>query len=346
MELQFGVFDHVERGHRSIQEVFRHRLNLVERFDKAGFYGYHVSEHHSTTLSCAPSPNVFLAAVSQRTSRIKLAPLVYILPMYNPLRLIEEVCMLDQMSGGRLEMGVGKGIAPFELVTWKIDPNESLDIYKEALDVLLAGLQTKSLTYKGHYFRYVNTPLELEPLQKPYPPLWYGVFLDPAATIWPAKMNANLATIVQSAKVRPIVERFKEEWDKAHGGTGKTRPKIALQRTIIVAETDEQANRIGRRAHECFQHELGHLWHRYGAKPAHFPPTWEGVLEWEMVIAGSPATVRAELERQAETSAVNYVTARFCYGDMTDQEVDQSVSLFIDEIMPHFTAKSALRAAS
>ena len=80
----------------------------------------------------APSPNVFLAAVAQRTRRLRFGPLVYALPLHHPLRLIEEICMLDQMSGGRLDIGFGRGSSPIELALYGVDPDEAQAIYAKA----------------------------------------------------------------------------------------------------------------------------------------------------------------------------------------------------------------------
>src|SRR5262245_4827841 len=96
--MEFGVFDHVDRGGAPLAEFYEARLKLVEAYDSGGFCGYHVAEHHATPLGLAASPGVFLAAVAQRTARLRFGPLVYTLPLYHPLRLIEEICMLDQMS--------------------------------------------------------------------------------------------------------------------------------------------------------------------------------------------------------------------------------------------------------
>ena len=120
--LDFGVFDHLDQGGRQPSDFFEQRLRLLEKYDHAGFYAFHPAEHHGTPLSLSPLPNVFLAAAAARTTRIRLAPLVYVLPLYRPLRLIEEICTLDQLSRGRLEIGVGRGIAPFELVINGINP--------------------------------------------------------------------------------------------------------------------------------------------------------------------------------------------------------------------------------
>ena len=109
--MKFGVFDHMDRGTVPLGEQYENRLKLIEAYDRAGIRTYHLAEHHATPLGMAPSPSVFLAAVAQRTRRLRFGPLVYTLPMYHPLRVAEEICMLDQMSGGRLDIGVGRGIS-------------------------------------------------------------------------------------------------------------------------------------------------------------------------------------------------------------------------------------------
>ena len=97
--MRFGIFDHLDDGGVPLGQLFEERLQLIEAYDRAGFYGYHLAEHHATPLGYAPSPGVFLSAVAQRTRRLRFGPMVYLLPLYHPLRLIEEICMLDQMSG-------------------------------------------------------------------------------------------------------------------------------------------------------------------------------------------------------------------------------------------------------
>jgi alkanesulfonate monooxygenase SsuD/methylene tetrahydromethanopterin reductase-like flavin-dependent oxidoreductase (luciferase family) len=79
--MQFGVFDHMDRGAGSLDRFYADRLALVEAYDKAGFYGYHVAEHHATPLGLSPSPSVYLSAVAQRTQRLRFGPLVYTLPL-------------------------------------------------------------------------------------------------------------------------------------------------------------------------------------------------------------------------------------------------------------------------
>ncbi len=107
--MKFGVFDHLDRNDRPLHAFYQERLQFVEAYDRAGFYAYHTAEHHATPLGLAASPSVFLAAVAERTRNLRFGPLVYTLPLHHPLRLAEEICMLDQLSEGRFELGVGRG---------------------------------------------------------------------------------------------------------------------------------------------------------------------------------------------------------------------------------------------
>src|SRR5262249_44325269 len=123
--MDFGVFDHVDRSRSAVADYYEERLATVELFDRAGFHSYHVAEHHATPVGMAPSPSVFLAAVAQRTRRLRFGPMIHALPLYHPLRMIEEICMLDQISGGRLDVGFGRGASPIELDLFGTNPAEA-----------------------------------------------------------------------------------------------------------------------------------------------------------------------------------------------------------------------------
>jgi alkanesulfonate monooxygenase SsuD/methylene tetrahydromethanopterin reductase-like flavin-dependent oxidoreductase (luciferase family) len=123
--LQFGIFDHVDDNGTPLADLFETRLKLVEQYDRSGFRSYHIAEHHSTPLGMAPSPSVFLAAVAQRSQRLRFGPLLYVTPMYHPLRVAEEVVMLDHMSRGRLELGLGRGASPIEIAGFDVEPADA-----------------------------------------------------------------------------------------------------------------------------------------------------------------------------------------------------------------------------
>src|SRR5512132_448486 len=152
--MEFGVFDHLDRYGGPLADYYEDRLKIAEAYDRAGFYAYHLAEHHSTPLGMAPSPSVFLAAVAQRTTRLRFGPLVWPMPLHHPLRLVEEICMLDQLSGGRLDVGVGRGASPIETGYFGVDPAKRESMYIEALQVVLAALTNRTLNFQGEFYSF------------------------------------------------------------------------------------------------------------------------------------------------------------------------------------------------
>jgi alkanesulfonate monooxygenase SsuD/methylene tetrahydromethanopterin reductase-like flavin-dependent oxidoreductase (luciferase family) len=203
--MKIGVFDHFDADGGSLAALYEWRLKLVEAYDRTGIDIYHLAEHHSTPLGMAPSRSVFLSAVAQRTKRLRFGPMVYTLSLHHPLRVMEEICMLDQMSGGRVELGVGRGVSPLESAFYGVDPKQSRDIYVEVLDIVLKAFQTQTLDYEGKFHRFKGTPIVIAPLQKPHPPLWYGV-LGPESADWPAQHAMNIATnaLADARNHRPL----------------------------------------------------------------------------------------------------------------------------------------------
>src|ERR1700746_1871867 len=147
--MEFGVFDHLDRYGGALADYYEDRLKIAEAYERAGFYAYHLAEHHATPLGMAPAPSVFLAAIAQRTRRPRFGPLFYPLPLHHPIRLIEEICMLDQLSGGRLDIGFGRGASPMEITLYGQDPAKAERIYGESLEIILAGLTTGRVNFQG-----------------------------------------------------------------------------------------------------------------------------------------------------------------------------------------------------
>src|SRR5436305_7638659 len=149
--IRFGVFDHIEHlPGTPLYRLYEDRLQLMQALDDAGFFAYHLAEHHTPAVhSMAPSQNVFLSAAAQRTKRLRFGPGVYVLPLHHPLRLIEEVSMLDHLSGGRLELGVGRG-GVLEAYFWGQEGDEETNRqrYDETLEVLRRGLSHDQLDFK------------------------------------------------------------------------------------------------------------------------------------------------------------------------------------------------------
>src|SRR5258707_10962192 len=152
--MKVGLFDHVERCDRPLATQFDERLKFAVAAEAAGIYCLHVAEHHGTPLNMVPVPGVYLGAVARATSRMRLGPLVYLLPLYSPLRLIEEICMLDHLSGGRVEGGGGRGGSPVELEDHKIEHDDSRAIFLHSCYFVSAGLLTDARIYSGFHYHY------------------------------------------------------------------------------------------------------------------------------------------------------------------------------------------------
>src|SRR5258706_1141662 len=168
--MQFGVFDHMDASGEPLAELFENRLKLAEAYDRIGLHALHIAEHHSTPLGMSPSPSVFLALAAQRTKRLRLGPLVYTLPLYHPLRLAEEICTLDQLSGGRLELGVGRGVSPLEIASFGVDPAKSQAMYLEAYQVVMKALASRSVRFRVENYTFDVAPVSLVPVTKLHTP--------------------------------------------------------------------------------------------------------------------------------------------------------------------------------
>jgi alkanesulfonate monooxygenase SsuD/methylene tetrahydromethanopterin reductase-like flavin-dependent oxidoreductase (luciferase family) len=330
--MQFGVFDHLDRDDQPLADYYRSRLTIVEAYERLGFYAYHIAEHHATPLGMAPSPSVFLAAVAERTRRLRFGPLVYALPLYHPLRLIEEICMLDQMSGGRLEIGFGRGSSPTELAYYGQEPDDAQPIYAEALDLVVKGLTERSLTFHGKFFTLDAVPMELEPLQKPHPPIWYGVHAPDSAARAAAR-GLRVVSLDPPPATKAAFDAFRTAWKETHGAA--PLPLMGLGRFIVVAPTDAQALAIARRAYPRWHDSFTHLRRRSGRINAHpRPPTFDELVAVGQGVAGAPATVTAYLQAQIAATGSNYLVGQFAFGDLSLAEALASIELFGREVMP------------
>jgi alkanesulfonate monooxygenase SsuD/methylene tetrahydromethanopterin reductase-like flavin-dependent oxidoreductase (luciferase family) len=344
-QVAFGVFDWIDRGKTPLRQLYEERLQLLEVADAAGFFCYHLAEHHATPLGMAPSPALFLTAAAQRTQRIRLGPLVYLLPLYHPLRLIEEVCMLDQLSGGRLELGIGRGVSPYELGYFGVDAADTREIFNETLAVLLAGLTHERLTFEGKHYRYHDVPMELHPLQQPYPPLWYPTH-NPESVGYTAAHGYNFAGIGPAAHVRQLVETYRKTWEAHRHEPGRLNghvavPKVGVMRQVFVADTDNDALTAARAAHKDWFHSITKLWHEHDDHSVDGIFTWETAVQHETVIFGSPARVREQMAQLLEVSGCNYVICSFAWGTFTHEQTLRSLRLFAEEVMPAFSGSAA-----
>jgi alkanesulfonate monooxygenase SsuD/methylene tetrahydromethanopterin reductase-like flavin-dependent oxidoreductase (luciferase family) len=332
--MKFGIFDHMDRGTVPLGEQYENRLKLIEAYERSGIHCYHLAEHHSTPLGMAPSPSVFLSAVAQRTRRLRFGPLVYTLPMYHPLRAAEEICMLDQLSGGRLEIGVGRGISPHELTYYGVDPKEAQARYVEELAIVLAALSGEALTFEGQFYSFRDVPIELTPVQKPHPPLWYGVS-GPDGVPWAAKNNVNVVCNVPVARAREIATRYRAEWAAAAKDPA-AMPLVGFNRHIVIADSNAEAMAIARRAYAHWHESFWCLFRKHGTRPpfALYPDTFDELEQMGLGVAGTPEKVRDALITQVAEAGTNYLVARLAFGDLSLPESMRSLEHYARTVMP------------
>ena len=376
--MQYGVFDHIEPVQGiPLSEIYELRLKQLEVFDQSGFYAYHLAEHHTPAVhSLAPSQNVFLAAASQRTRDLRLAPCVYVLPLHHPIRLIEEISMLDHLSNGRLEIGVGRG-GVMEAFFWGQDSDSDTNYkrYLETLDVVKQGLGSEFLTYDGEHYHFDNLPMRLTPIQKPYPPLWYMRNAETAAI---EGMNTIVVGTLNS--LHRETTRYKRVWDETHGKESLTiqnqTPKIGLVVHMVIADTDNEAIEIATPAWEKYRWNLGAprrieaekrgltqfqssndgSFGFVGDRPINLPDREtrkdiEAELErfdsqsdshdptrlGGVALAGSSDSVKRYMEEYIATGA-NYFMCSFQWGDLSHENAMKSIELFSEKIMPIYVS--------
>jgi len=339
--VQFGIFDWIDRNQLQLPDLYEQRLQCLEYADEAGFYCYHLAEHQATPLAMAPSPSVFLAAAIQRTQRIRMGPLVYLLPLYNPLRLVQEICMLDNLSRGRLEVGVGRGVSPFELAFYNVTPQEARAMFREALDILIAGLTTGEVSYAGEYFSFKNVRLHIAPCQRPYPPLWYPTDNTNSIT-WLAQEGLNTIThYPPMTTMRELFDLYKRVWQEHKTNPGRLNahvpePKYGIVRHVYVAETDAQALQEAKAAFADFIANFNYLRLAHGdtGGRAAYLADFEARLAEGLHVVGSPDTVRKQVQEHLQITGANYFVGSFCFGTLTHEQTLRSLRLFAEEVMP------------
>ncbi|APO70248.1 luciferase-like monooxygenase protein (plasmid) [Rhizobium gallicum] len=313
--LTFGIFDHLDEDGCDIAQQYSDRLALAEACDHLGFYAYHLAEHHCTPHGRGPSPNLFLSSVAQRTRRLRVGPLVMLLPLYHPLRAFEEICMLDQLSGGRVELGIGRGSLPVELGYFGIGAEAAPGCYAEASEILVNAMKGGTLSHKGEHFELSDIPLTLRPHQRPHPPTWIATN-RPESARWAAANGANIACVGPSSSVRKITDAFRAHREHDMSADDQT-PFRGLLRMVVIGRSDLHACSLAASAYEHwlrsfkFLYELNEL-----PTPPNLPLTFDEAVESELCVAGTAASVRQTLLDQLEEAGANYLLCQLAFGSL------------------------------
>src|SRR6266851_1780822 len=298
--MKFAVFDHLDRSGPDLGRQYEDRLRLTEIYEWAGFHAYHVAEHHGTPLGSAPSPGLFLAAVAQRTTKLRFGPLAYPLGLYHPLRLIEEICMLDVMSGGRLELGVGRGASPYEAAFFGIDAATAQERFDETLEIVLKGLGAERL----------------------------------------AGLGCNVALAMPTHDAGKFTKRYRAAWEALGRApadmpfVGNTRNVVVLDSDSDAISAARRAFHVWYDSMVHLWRANGVELPRQVSSP-----DFDETVEQGYIVAGSPAKVRDRMLRDQSISGINYSICRFACGDLSFEESARSVRLFAREVMPALLPK-------
>jgi alkanesulfonate monooxygenase SsuD/methylene tetrahydromethanopterin reductase-like flavin-dependent oxidoreductase (luciferase family) len=236
---------------------------------------------------------------------------------------------------------VGRGISPYELAFFGVQDDASArSIYDETFEVILTGLTHERLTYEGKHFQYRDVPMELRPLQQPYPPLWYPT-QNPGTVGQIARHGYNFVRLGPAGLAREPVADYWKTWEAHKDDPGRLNghvdaPKVGIVRQVYVAETDAEAATVVQSAHAAWNYSILKLWHDHDDVSRDAPFSWQTATQHETILFGTPTRVREQLARLQETAGFNYVLCVFAWGNLTREQSMRSLRLFRDEVMPAF----------
>jgi alkanesulfonate monooxygenase SsuD/methylene tetrahydromethanopterin reductase-like flavin-dependent oxidoreductase (luciferase family) len=338
VKIVFAIWDHFERRPGlAPDEQYRQKIDLLREAERLGFSAYHLAEHHLSPLDLAPSPNVFLSALAQATTRLRIASMVHILPLYHPVRLVQELCMLDNLSAGRLDIGVGRGIRSVEHEWFGLSDADARQRSDETLAILVKAMTSGNLAFQGAFYQIPDAPMDLLPMQRPYPPLWYA-----GGTDFAGRHHLNFLT-----RTADEVARYWDLRDEHRDADGLFNqhlhtPLAGITRHMVVRDTDAEAVAVARRAWPVFQRNWDATSLRMpGARFARARiDEFDAVLAQNTnLLVGSPRTVRnfliASLEHLKDQPSFYFAPA-MQWGDLTFEESLESMQLFASEVMPAF----------
>jgi alkanesulfonate monooxygenase SsuD/methylene tetrahydromethanopterin reductase-like flavin-dependent oxidoreductase (luciferase family) len=345
---RFGIFDHIEDiPGTATSQLFKDRLALIEMADQGGFAGYHLAEHHGSDLCMAPSQEVFIAAASQVAKNIRLGPMVKLLPMHHPVRIIEDMCVLDQLTEGRLDFGVGRGAVPIEHHWFGRDWAQSRDRFVDVLGIIERALAGGQISSEGsRFYDFPPVPLSTKPFQERIP-FWYPGNPTTAGRhgmglMWPGKIDAA------------AYEQYIQAWHDHKGDAIRldgpaSEPRVAYTMLLSIAPSEDEAFDIARRGIQGLvrrtrkSHRFDHLVLGPDECEAAQGPLRTSIANMELAIqagSGTPGQIAERLAGLLEDGRCDYICFMLPTGDMTLDEAKRTLDLFITEVKPQLERSS------
>ncbi len=343
--MRFGTFSYNQRRPwASEKQAFDELLDQIELTERLNFNEAWFAEHHHSDYGMLASPNLMIAALALRTERLRFGNLVNVLPLYDPMRLAEECAMLDILTGGRLNIGLGRGV-PKDDMKHRLDRETAQARFEEGIEILLRAWTGETFSYTGKAWGYEEISCRPQPLQKPHPPIYYGAS-SPDSPAMVARRGWNLALSRQPlANCAKAIEKYRAELaDIGHvNGTGDA----IMVRDIYVADTDEQAWREAvPEIMRFWQLATDNYWRgetvaetdltRFTERYAYYPGglTIKRLDEWGTSLIGSPDTVVKKARAMIATAKPDSLVGMFQFGGLKHEQVMHSLELFGTKVMP------------
>ena len=350
MTIHLGLFDIHQVDPISTadtQTVLNNRLDDLTYADELGGFevAFTAERHYLQTHRCQ-SANVWLAAASQRTRDLRLGALAYTLPIHQPLPLAEEIAMLDHLTGGRIEVGVGLGHRTEELIANGIDPARRVQVFQERLAVLEGLLNGGQVTFESDHTVIRGAYLHPAAFQRPHPPLWFAGTDRPSA-IWAGQHGMNLAVgFAPTEALMGATNGFREgvvmRVARSPAPDGLRRGEIALMRHVYVAEDDARARaemvddllRLQSLNADCGEGSRGD---RHAAAEAEL----DRLLESEIFLAGGPETVAKGIIRTRAMLGISIFLANVYAASVDVQRVRRTMQLLAGPVRETLTGAAA-----
>lgn len=333
--------------------VYDSILREIRLTEELGFDALWFAEHHFDNLfSTSPSPNLFLAIASQTTQRIKIGTAITVLPFHSPLRLAEEGAMLDRLSNGRFQWGIGRGITGHEFKSFGLDATQSWETFVETHDAVLAAWTSGRMEHQGQYVQVPSTEVAPRVVQRPHPPVWMTA-QSPKSVEWAAEHDYPAMQIGEDLATG-AAQRARYEAAARRAGVPIRRGGIVPLRMVYVAPTDAEAKEIaGERVVRFWDHTArttapvfsqspgaaaGTAGYEYWFQqnPSRFQGVGvDGLIEAGLVLCGSPGTVIDQVRRQAEALNCRQLMCDF-WRPSGIEDREAAMSLFGAEVIPAF----------
>ncbi len=307
---------------------FQRYLRLWERAEPLGFEGIFFSEHHFGR-AYSPSPNLIIAHMATRTKRLRLGTLGMVLPYYDPWRIVEEIAMLDHLTGGRLEIGTAAGI-PNEMKLVGLSYEEARARFDECLEVLDAALASPIVTHHGKYWNFDNLRIAPRPLQQPAPPKWTTV-LSTASARKSARRGSKICTSFQSReRVKDIFDAYRDEAERIGAPAGPEQ--LAIRRIVSISESSAAAQANARAAIEQMKTGVA-IDPRAAMKTAllDIPNPGAGfIVGDDEFVTGTPAEVAEQIVEQCRHTGAGHFAAMISH----KEDVERAWELFGEKVNP------------